>query len=93
MRLTKAIVLLALSAVLAGHAGATAASPFEVRDLIAFDPANKIRKRVFVTDKLEMELVCYSPGHATVEHHHVGVTGERLFLDLAERSADPSLSR
>jgi len=41
-------------------------------ELIAFDPANKIRKRVFIKEKLEMELVCYSPGHATVEHHHAG---------------------
>ena len=43
-----------------------------LNDLIAFDPANKIRKRVFITDKLEMELVCYSPGQTTIEHHHVG---------------------
>ncbi len=49
-------------------------------DLIAFDRANKVRKRVFVTDKLEMELVCYSPGHSTVEHHHVGQ--DEIFMIL-----------
>lgn len=51
-----------------------------LNDLIAFDAANKIRKRVFITDKLEMELVCYSPGHSTVEHHHVGQ--DEIFMIL-----------
>ena len=49
-------------------------------ELIAFDPVNKIRKRVFIKDKLEMELVCYSPGHSTVEHHHAGQ--DEIFMIL-----------
>lgn len=44
----------------------------DLKDLIEFAPANKVRKRLFITDKLEMELVCYAPGTSTVEHHHVG---------------------
>jgi quercetin dioxygenase-like cupin family protein len=43
-----------------------------LRDLVAFDPANRVRKRVFMTEKIEMELVCYEGGQHTVEHHHVG---------------------
>lgn len=43
-----------------------------LKDLIEFQPGGKVRKRVFITDKIEMELVCYEPGTSTVEHHHVG---------------------
>ena len=43
-----------------------------LRDLIEFQPGGKVRKRIFITDKIEMELVCYEPGTSTVEHHHVG---------------------
>lgn len=51
-----------------------------LNDLIAFDVANKVRKRVFITDKLEMELVCYESGQSTVEHHHVGQ--DEIFMIL-----------
>ncbi|MGH7004003.1 MAG: cupin domain-containing protein, partial [Alphaproteobacteria bacterium] len=51
-----------------------------LNDLIEFDASNKVRKRLFITDKLEMELVCYSPGHSTVEHHHVGQ--DEIFMIL-----------
>jgi len=43
-----------------------------LKDLVEFQPGGKVRKRVFITDKIEMELVCYEPGTSTVEHHHVG---------------------
>jgi quercetin dioxygenase-like cupin family protein len=43
-----------------------------LKDLVEFQPGGKVRKRVFITEKIEMELVCYEPGTATVEHHHVG---------------------
>jgi quercetin dioxygenase-like cupin family protein len=43
-----------------------------LKDLIEFQPGGKVRKRVFITDKIEMELVCYEPGTSTVEHHHAG---------------------
>jgi quercetin dioxygenase-like cupin family protein len=49
-------------------------------ELVEFDPANKIRKRIFMTDKLEMELVCYSAGQSTIEHHHVGQ--DEIFMVL-----------
>ena len=43
-----------------------------LKDLVEFQPGSKVRKRVFITEKIEMELVCYEPGTSTVEHHHVG---------------------
>ena len=51
-----------------------------LNDLIAFDAANKVRKRIFITEKLEMELVCYEAGQSTVEHHHVGQ--DEIFMIL-----------
>ncbi len=51
-----------------------------LNELIEFLPADKVRKRVFITDKIEMELVCYAPGTATVEHHHVGQ--DEIFMIL-----------
>ena len=51
-----------------------------LNDLIEFDVANKVRKRLFITDKLEMELVCYEAGQSTVEHHHVGQ--DEIFMIL-----------
>lgn len=51
-----------------------------LNDLIEFQPGGKVRKRVFITDKLEMELVCYEPGTSTVEHHHVGQ--DEIFMIL-----------
>lgn len=41
-------------------------------DLIEFEPERRIRKRLIMADRIEAELVCYAPGQATVEHHHVG---------------------
>lgn len=43
-----------------------------LKDLVEFQPGGKVRKRVFIADKIEMELVCYEPGTSTVEHHHAG---------------------
>ncbi len=51
-----------------------------LKDLIEFQPGGKVRKRVFITDKIEMELVCYEPGTSTVEHHHVGQ--DEIFIIL-----------
>lgn len=51
-----------------------------LNDLIEFDATNKVRKRVFMSDKIEMELVCYAPGTSTVEHHHVGQ--DEIFMIL-----------
>jgi len=41
-------------------------------DLIEFEADKRIRKRLVMADRIESELVCYAPGQATVEHHHVG---------------------
>lgn len=43
-----------------------------LKELVEFQPGTRVRKRIFITDKIEMELVCYEPGSGTVEHHHVG---------------------
>ena len=41
-------------------------------DLIEFAADKRIRKRLIMANRIEAELVCYAPGQATVEHHHVG---------------------
>ncbi len=41
-------------------------------DVVEFDADKRIRKRLFMTDNIQSELVCYEPGQSTVEHHHVG---------------------
>ena len=41
-------------------------------DLIEFDAAKRIRKRLMLAEKIEVELLCYEPGQGTVEHQHVG---------------------
>lgn len=41
-------------------------------DLIEFAAEKRIRKRLIMADRIEAELVCYAPGQATIEHHHVG---------------------
>ena len=66
-----------------GETGGAKAGTIDVRslkDLIEFDVAHKVRKRVFITEKLEMELVCYEAGQSTVEHHHVGQ--DEIFMIL-----------
>jgi quercetin dioxygenase-like cupin family protein len=52
-----------------------------LNDLIEFDAEKKVRKRLFMTDKIEMELVCYAPGQSTVEHHHVGQDEIFMIID------------
>jgi quercetin dioxygenase-like cupin family protein len=54
-----------------------------LKDLIEFQPGGKVRKRVFITDKIEMELVCYEPGTSTIEHHHVGQ--DEIFIIMEGR--------
>ena len=51
-----------------------------VEDLMEFDPERRVRKRLILSERLESELVCYSAGQSTVEHHHVGQ--DEIFLVL-----------
>jgi quercetin dioxygenase-like cupin family protein len=43
-----------------------------IGDEIEFNDARQIRKRLVMSERIEMEMVCYEPGQRTVEHHHVG---------------------
>ncbi len=52
-----------------------------LEDLVEFQPGGKVRKRVFIADKIEMELVCYEPGTNTVEHHHAGQDEIFIIMD------------
>ncbi len=50
-----------------------------VAEAMEFNADRRIRKRLFLTDKIESELVCYEPGQGTAEHHHV-VEDELFFI-------------
>ena len=52
-----------------------------LKDLVEFHPGGKVRKRIFIADKIEMELVCYEPGTNTVEHHHAGQDEIFIIMD------------
>lgn len=54
-----------------------------INALIEYSASRQVRKRVFMSDKIEMEMVCYEPGQATVEHHHVGQ--DEIFLIMEGR--------
>ena len=46
----------------------------EIVDLdewIEFSKAKRIRKRIFRTDDIDTELLCYEPGQGTPLHHHI----------------------
>ncbi len=51
--------------------GAWAMETLSLDDMIEFNSDRRIRKRLFMADRIESELVCYEPGQGTVEHHHV----------------------
>jgi quercetin dioxygenase-like cupin family protein len=44
----------------------------KIDDLVEFDEARRVRKRLVMSERIEMEMVCYEPGQNTAEHHHVG---------------------
>ncbi|HUT50334.1 MAG TPA: cupin domain-containing protein [Alphaproteobacteria bacterium] len=45
---------------------------FSIADKVEFSDARQVRKRLVMSERIEMEMVCYEPGQQTVEHHHVG---------------------
>ncbi|MBI3091005.1 MAG: cupin domain-containing protein [Candidatus Tectomicrobia bacterium] len=40
-------------------------------DVIEFSVEKRIRKRIFRTDDIVTELLCYEPGQGTPMHHHI----------------------
>ena len=43
-----------------------------IGEQVEFSDARQVRKRLVMSERIEMEMVCYEPGQRTVEHHHVG---------------------
>jgi quercetin dioxygenase-like cupin family protein len=42
----------------------------EVSDLIEYSAEKRVRKQLFLADRIVSELVCYEPGQDTVAHQH-----------------------
>jgi len=49
-----------------------------IEDLAEFSSDRRVRKRLFLQDRIEAEVVYYEPGQSTVQHHHVGQ--DEIFL-------------
>ena len=46
------------------------AQVFELHRVKDFDAENRVRKRLFETDQLRVEIACYEAGQSTVMHKH-----------------------
>ena len=46
------------------------ARAYDLHDLAEFTPEKRVRKRLFKTEQLWSEILCYEPGQSTVMHHH-----------------------
>lgn len=46
------------------------AQVFDLHELKAFAPDQRVRKMLFKTDQLWSEMACYEPGQSTPMHHH-----------------------
>ena len=42
----------------------------KIGEMVAYSDQKRVRKRVFLSDDLVSELVCYEPGQGTPVHHH-----------------------
>ena len=42
----------------------------KVADLAEYSSEKRVRKRLFLSDRIVSEVVFYEPGQETVEHHH-----------------------
>lgn len=42
----------------------------KIDDLVEFSEDRRVRKRVFLSDDIVSEVVCYEPGQGTPVHHH-----------------------
>ncbi len=54
-----------------------------VADLTEFSLEKRVRKRLFLSDRIVSEVVFYEPGQHTVEHHHP--RQDEIFLVLEGR--------
>lgn len=57
----------------------------KILDKVAFDDKRQTRQRLIMSDRIEMEMVCYEPGQHTIEHHHVGQ--DEIFIIMDGRGA------
>lgn len=46
------------------------ARAYDLNVLANFEPGKRVRKKLFKTEQLWSEMVCYEPGQSTVMHHH-----------------------
>ena len=46
------------------------ARTYDLHALAEFTPEKRVRKKLFKTEQLWSEVVCYEPGQSTVMHHH-----------------------
>ena len=56
-----------------------------ILDKVAFDDKRQTRQRLIMSDRIEMEMVCYEPGQHTIEHHHVGQ--DEIFIIMEGRGS------
>jgi quercetin dioxygenase-like cupin family protein len=42
----------------------------KINDLVEFSHDKRVRKRIFLSDDIVSEVVCYEPGQGTPVHHH-----------------------
>jgi quercetin dioxygenase-like cupin family protein len=54
-----------------------------IDEMTDYGPERRVRKRLFMKERIEAELVCYEPGQNTVEHHHVGQDEIFIIMDGA----------
>jgi quercetin dioxygenase-like cupin family protein len=46
------------------------AQAYDLHALAEFTPGKRVRKKLFKTEQLWSEMLCYEPGQSTVVHHH-----------------------
>jgi len=46
------------------------AQAYDLHALAEFTPEKRVRKKLFKTEQLWSEMLCYEPGQSTVVHHH-----------------------
>lgn len=52
-----------------------------IDELAEFSADRRVRKRLFLEDRIEAEVAYYEPGQSTVPHHHVGQDEIFLIMD------------
>ena len=52
-----------------------------IDEMTDYAPERRVRKRLFIKERIEAEMVCYEPGQNTVEHHHIGQDEIFIIMD------------